>query len=104
MERLLKTASLLPVETVSLQGDGTAPNSASPGWGVGAAGSSAVSPGAPSVVASLTAHVQSSQLIGLRMLLIIKVMGQQLDTFHYSSVSWGDFMMCISYRCPMPRK
>lgn len=44
------------METVGLQEDGTAPNTASPGWDVGAAGSSAVSPEAPSAVASLTAH------------------------------------------------
>lgn len=50
------SASLLPVETAGLQEDGTAPNTASPGWDVGAAGSSAVSPEAPSAVASLTAH------------------------------------------------
>lgn len=44
------------METAGLQEDGTAPNTASPGWDVEAAGSSAVSPGAPSAVASLTAH------------------------------------------------
>lgn len=51
------------MEAVSLQEDGTAPSTASPGWDVGAAGSGAVSPEPPSAVASLTVHMQCSQLI-----------------------------------------
>lgn len=54
---------LLCLEAVSLQEDGTAPNIASPGWDLGAAGCSTVSPQPPSFIASLTVHVQCSQLI-----------------------------------------